>query len=196
MENYDLEKIKKIRYLICCIKVAKIGNSPFGTIIEKDGIILSAGLITKKDGKNKKQYHAERVAIEKAIKEGKNIENSILYTTIEPCSIDNKDYVSCSSLICLSGIKKVVIGLIDTNPAICGEGIKNLVEKGVEVEIVEGLEQKIFSIKKDYFTQYFNYKDFKEWYQNQYENFLREIKRNLKDKVKFIDAKDLTLKYE
>lgn len=83
------------------------------------------------------QNHAERNAILSA-KESLKDKNIIV--SLEPCSHYGKT-PPCADLIIESGIKKVVVGMVDPNPIVSGRGIKKLQEAGIEV-VVGVLEQE------------------------------------------------------
>lgn len=100
-----------------------------GAVVAKGGKILSTGHrgeIVKK--------HAERVAIEKLTPEVLN--NSTIYTTLEPCVglHDDQNVESCADLIVSSGIKEVVIGVLDPNGAIYSQGFRRLLENNISVK--------------------------------------------------------------
>lgn len=59
-------------------------------------------------------------------------ENAILYVTLEPCSSQGRTG-ACTDRIITSGIKHVVIGTIDPNPAHRGRAIGILEKAGVDV---------------------------------------------------------------
>jgi pyrimidine deaminase RibD-like protein len=61
-----------------------------------------------------------------------------LYTTLEPCTFRGVDdagnpKVSCTDLILSTGVSHVVIGMLDPNPYILGNGVLALREQGVAV---------------------------------------------------------------
>ena len=58
--------------------------------------------------------------------------DSTIYVTLEPCCHHGKT-PPCVDKIVANGIKKVVIGIKDPNPLVCGKGIEKLKENGVEV---------------------------------------------------------------
>jgi pyrimidine deaminase RibD-like protein len=61
-----------------------------------------------------------------------------LYTTLEPCTFrginpDGTAKISCADLIVKKKIARVVIGMLDPNPYILGNGVLQLREHGIEV---------------------------------------------------------------
>lgn len=73
--------------------------------------------------------HAEVEAIQMA---GSRTKNGTLIVNLEPCSHYGKT-PPCVDLIIKSRIKKVVIGMLDPNPIVSGNGVKKLEEAGIEV---------------------------------------------------------------
>jgi len=86
--------------------------------------------------------HAERVALHYA---GELAAGSTLYATVEPCIEldDSNGIVPCSRLIADAGVARVVIGILDPNPAINGRGAEYLRSSGIEVCTIGGFEGMI-----------------------------------------------------
>lgn len=99
-------------------------NPLVGAVIVKDGKIIGGGYHEYFGGN-----HAEINALENAFEDTKD---STMYVTLEPCSHFGKT-PPCVEAIIKSGIKRVVIGLIDPNPLVSGNGIKTLRDHGIEV---------------------------------------------------------------
>ena len=118
-------------YIKLTLELAKkgIGNvSPnplVGAVIIKNEKIIGAGF-HEKFGSN----HAEVNAILNA---KESVEGSTLYVNLEPCSHFGKT-PPCVNKIIESKIKRVVIGSLDPNPLVSGNGIKKLEEAGLEVK--------------------------------------------------------------
>ena len=103
-------------------------NPLVGCVIVKDGKIISEGWHKRAGGD-----HAEVVAINK-IERKKELKNSTLYVNLEPCNHKGKT-PPCTDLIIESGIQKVVIGCLDPNIKVNGEGARRLLENGIKVDI-------------------------------------------------------------
>lgn len=77
--------------------------------------------------------HAEVKALNAA--SGKNLEHATLVVTLEPCNHHGKQ-PPCTHAILERGIRRVVIGMADPNPQVCGSGAEFLMEHGIEVVFV------------------------------------------------------------
>lgn len=75
--------------------------------------------------------HAEVNAIT-SVKDLSVLPKSTLYVNLEPCCHWGKT-PPCTDLIIGSGIQHVVIGCLDPNPLVAGQGIKKLEEAGIQV---------------------------------------------------------------
>ena len=123
MKQYDL-LMKK------CIELAKQAqgetspNPLVGCIVLNDiGEIISTGY-HKKYGEN----HAERDALLKL----DDAKNCTLIVNLEPCSHYGKT-PPCADLTIEKGVKRVVYGMKDVNPIVAGNGLKKLIDAGIEV---------------------------------------------------------------
>lgn len=113
-----------------CIELAKQAqgetspNPLVGCIVLNDiGEIISTGY-HKKYGEN----HAERDALLKL----DDAKNCTLIVNLEPCSHYGKT-PPCADLIIEKGVKRVVYGMKDVNPIVAGNGLKKLIDAGIEV---------------------------------------------------------------
>ena len=108
-------------------------NPVVGAIIVNGNEIISEGY-HEKYGEN----HAEVNAIEQAYKyQGKKFQSFselALICTLEPCSHVGKTG-SCAQFIVKTGFKQVIIGAVDPNPKVAGQGIKILEDNNIKVEI-------------------------------------------------------------
>lgn len=83
------------------------------------------------------EAHAEVVALNAA---GQNTHGATLYTTLEPCSHTGRTG-PCTQAIIDAKISRVVVGVIDPDKQVAGNGIKQLRDAGVTV--VVGIEQTL-----------------------------------------------------
>lgn len=100
-------------------------NPMVGALVVKNGRIVGRGY-HKKAG----SPHAEIVALESA---GKKVEGSRLYVTLEPCSHFGRT-PPCTETIIKSGIKEVIVGMIDPNPLNNGRSINILKQHKIKVK--------------------------------------------------------------
>ncbi len=78
--------------------------------------------------------HAEFSLICKKLRSSELLKHAVLYTTLEPCTARSHDKKPCVDWVIDSGIRRVVIGMLDPNPQICGRGYWRLLDAGVEVD--------------------------------------------------------------
>ncbi len=100
-------------------------NPMVGAVVVKNGRVIARGW-HKKAG----EPHAEVIALAKA---GSSAKGATLYVTLEPCSHVNKRTPPCSPLVIQSGVKRVVIAMIDPNRKVSGGGIRAIRKAGIEV---------------------------------------------------------------
>ncbi len=73
--------------------------------------------------------HAEIVALDSA---GPQTAGATLFTTLEPCCTQGRTG-PCTEAIIAAGVSRVVLALVDPDPAVAGQGIARLREAGIEV---------------------------------------------------------------
>jgi diaminohydroxyphosphoribosylaminopyrimidine deaminase/5-amino-6-(5-phosphoribosylamino)uracil reductase len=83
--------------------------------------------------------HAEIGALRAA---GERAKSGTLYVTLEPCAHEGRT-PPCTDAIIESGIRRVVVGIEDPDPQVCGSGIAALRSAGIEVEL--GVEADLVS---------------------------------------------------
>ncbi|MFZ9683139.1 MAG: bifunctional diaminohydroxyphosphoribosylaminopyrimidine deaminase/5-amino-6-(5-phosphoribosylamino)uracil reductase RibD [Cephaloticoccus sp.] len=100
-------------------------NPMVGAVLVEDGQIVGEGATAPDGGP-----HAERLAL---LARGKKPRpGAVLYVTLEPCSTEGRTG-ACTDAIIAAGVKHVVVGAIDPNPAHAGHGLEVLRAAGVEV---------------------------------------------------------------
>ncbi|WP_281298405.1 bifunctional diaminohydroxyphosphoribosylaminopyrimidine deaminase/5-amino-6-(5-phosphoribosylamino)uracil reductase RibD [Flavobacterium limnophilum] len=138
------------KYIRRCIELAKNGlgttypNPMVGSVIVCDGKIIGEGW-HKKSG----EPHAEVNAVN-AVKDKSLLKKSTIYVSLEPCSHFGKT-PPCCDLIIENKIPNVVIGTVDPNIKVAGNGIKKLLEAGANVT-VGILETECNELNKRFFT--------------------------------------------
>ncbi len=123
-----------------------IPNPCVGAVLVRVDAVVGEGYHQRDGGP-----HAEIEALKSA---RGNAQGATAYVTLEPCFHGGRTG-SCASALIQSGIKRVVIGTLDSNPATHGKGVALLREAGVAVEVREDrrarrlVEQFAFAIGSD-----------------------------------------------
>jgi diaminohydroxyphosphoribosylaminopyrimidine deaminase/5-amino-6-(5-phosphoribosylamino)uracil reductase len=138
------------KYISRCIELAKNGlgttypNPLVGSVIVHNDKIIGEGW-HKKSG----EPHAEVNAVN-SVKDKSLLKESTIYVSLEPCSHFGKT-PPCCNLIIENRIPNVVIGTVDPNMKVAGNGIKRLIEAGAHVT-VGVLEAECNELNKRFFT--------------------------------------------
>ena len=101
-------------------------NPMVGAVIVKEGRIIGEGYHEKYG-----QLHAERNAFKNCTE---SAEGATIYVTLEPCCHYGKT-PPCTEAIIENGIKRVVVGMLDVNPVVAGNGVRILEDHGIEVTV-------------------------------------------------------------
>ncbi len=104
-----------------------VPNPMVGAAIVRNGELLGLGYHHKAG-----EAHAEINALH-AVPSGCDLRDATLYVTLEPCSTWGRTPPCCDAIIA-SGIRRVVIGALDDNPAHRGAAITRLQAAGINVE--------------------------------------------------------------
>jgi diaminohydroxyphosphoribosylaminopyrimidine deaminase/5-amino-6-(5-phosphoribosylamino)uracil reductase len=143
MDNHE-------QYIARCIELAKNGfgttypNPMVGSVIVYNGEIIGEGWHQKAG-----EPHAEVNAIQ-SVKDPSLLDKATIYVSLEPCSHFGKT-PPCCDLIIKNKIPNVVIGTVDSNIKVAGNGIKRLQEAGANV-IVGILEKECYELNRRFFT--------------------------------------------
>lgn len=133
-----------------CLELAKNGlgstypNPLVGCVIVWKDQIIGEGWHQKAG-----EAHAEVNAIN-SVKDQAKLKKSTLYVNLEPCSHYGKT-PPCSDLIAEKDIKNVVIGTVDPNPKVAGNGVMKLAQSCDEMT-VGCLEEECEELNKRFFT--------------------------------------------
>lgn len=137
-------------YIARCIELAKNGfgttypNPMVGSVIVYNGEIIGEGWHQKAG-----EPHAEVNAI-RSVKDPSLLNKATIYVSLEPCSHFGKT-PPCCDLIIKNKIPNVVIGTVDSNIKVAGNGIKRLQEAGANV-LVGILEKECYELNQRFFT--------------------------------------------
>ncbi|MES2851904.1 MAG: bifunctional diaminohydroxyphosphoribosylaminopyrimidine deaminase/5-amino-6-(5-phosphoribosylamino)uracil reductase RibD [Bacteroidota bacterium] len=138
------------KYIRRCIELARNGlgttypNPLVGSVIVYEDKIIGEGW-HKKSG----EPHAEVNAVN-SVKDKSLLKKATIYVSLEPCSHFGKT-PPCCDLIIKNKIPNVVIGTVDPNVKVAGNGIKKLMEAGIQVT-VGILEEECNELNKRFFT--------------------------------------------
>jgi diaminohydroxyphosphoribosylaminopyrimidine deaminase/5-amino-6-(5-phosphoribosylamino)uracil reductase len=138
------------KYISRCILLAKNGlgtsypNPLVGSVIVYDNKIIGEGWHRKAG-----EPHAEVNAIN-SVKDKSLLKKATIYVSLEHCSHCGKT-PPCCDLIIKNKIPNVVIGIVDPNVKVAGNGIKKLIEAGLNVS-VGILEDECNELNKRFFT--------------------------------------------
>lgn len=120
------------KYMWRAIELAKLGegyvnpNPLVGAVIVKKGKIIGEGYHKMFGG-----AHAEINAI---VDCKGDTTGARMYVTLEPCCHKGKT-PPCTEAIIASGIREVVVGMLDPNELICGKGVAKLEAAGIKVTV-------------------------------------------------------------
>ena len=122
-----------------CIELAQRGlgntypNPLVGSVVVSNNKVIGAGWHQKAG-----EAHAEVHAI-RSVLDTRALPSSTLYVNLEPCSHHGKT-PPCTDLIIQSGIRRVVVGMLDPFERVNGQGIQKLRDAGIKVDV--GVEEK------------------------------------------------------
>ncbi len=138
------------KFINRCIEISKFGiraampNPSVGAVVVCNDIIIGEGY-TSKYGGNHAEVNAINSVIDKSL-----LSKSTIYVSLEPCSHFGKT-PPCADLIIDSNIPNIIIGCLDTNEKVAGNGVKKLRDAGRNV-IVGILEKECMASNKRFFS--------------------------------------------
>jgi diaminohydroxyphosphoribosylaminopyrimidine deaminase/5-amino-6-(5-phosphoribosylamino)uracil reductase len=131
---YNTEIMSDAQFMHLALRLARRGygttspNPIVGAVLVKGGKIIGRGWHRRAG-----LPHAEVEALQDAQKRGHNPKGATLYVTLEPCSTHGRT-PRCTDAIIAAGIKRVVVGAMDTNPKHSGRAFRILRRVGIAVE--------------------------------------------------------------
>jgi pyrimidine deaminase RibD-like protein len=96
-----------------------------GAVIARDGHVLQTGF----RGEGEPGRHAEEAALAKLT--GAQAAKTVVYTTLEPCT--SRRRMPCAQRLITKQVERVVIGMLDPNPDIRGQGEWLLEGAGISI---------------------------------------------------------------
>lgn len=116
-------------------------NPMVGCVVVRDGRVISEGFHEHYGG-----FHAERNALLNSTEE---VAGADLYVTLEPCCHYGKT-PPCTEIIIEKKIRRVFVGVVDSNPLVGGKGIRQLRQAGIEV-VTGILEEECRALNEVFF---------------------------------------------
>ena len=121
-------------------------NPMVGAIIVKDGVELGRGY-----HHGAGQPHAEVEALRQAAERNHDVHDATIYVTLEPCNHYGRT-PPCTEALIAAGIKKCIIGSVDSDTRVRGSGIQRLKDAGIEC-IVGICETELLELNAAFFTR-------------------------------------------
>jgi diaminohydroxyphosphoribosylaminopyrimidine deaminase/5-amino-6-(5-phosphoribosylamino)uracil reductase len=101
-------------------------NPCVGCIVTQDERIVGEGWHRKWG-----EPHAEPLALQAA---GAQAKGATVYVTLEPHSYQGRT-PPCTDALIRAGVRRVVIGVLDANPKVSGDGVRQLQAAGIDVQV-------------------------------------------------------------
>jgi len=123
-----------------------------GAVVVKEDKVLASS----HRGETGSGNHAEFGALEKKL-EQEVVSGATLYTTLEPCTSRQHPKVGCAQRLVERGVRRVVIGMLDPNPSICGKGIGILRSAKIVTELFPSdLMDIVEELNREFMRKYRN----------------------------------------
>jgi len=133
------------KYMRRCLQLARLGcyyvapNPMVGAVLVRETPETGEEVLAEGWHERFGEGHAEVNCFRHAAETGiTDFAGCTLFVSLEPCSHYGKT-PPCAKLIIEKGVRKVVVGTLDPNPQVAGNGVRMLREAGIEV--VTGVEE-------------------------------------------------------
>lgn len=130
-------------YLRHCSKRAESGrgfvspNPVVGALLVREGDIIAEDWHRKVG-----EGHAEKNLLDSLQRPVQA--DDLLVVSLEPCCHEGRT-APCTEAILQSGVKRVLVGLLDPNPKVAGKGVQILRDAGIEVQVLEEEREKLIA---------------------------------------------------
>jgi ATP-dependent DNA helicase RecG len=135
------------------MKKSKNEPRPDGKVPPKVGAVLvfpDGEVVAAYRGELREGDHAEFTLIERKLAD-RNLEEYILFTTLEPCVERNAPKVPCCRRTTNARIKMVYVGITDPDPTVDGKGIQHLFDGNVTVKMFDRDLQNVITQENQMF---------------------------------------------
>lgn len=128
----DVSEQNDQRYMGAALRLARRAagrtspNPMVGAVVVRQDRVVGRGHHARAGAE-----HAEVVALREA---GPAARGATLYVNLEPCSHFGRT-APCVRAVIEAGIRRVVAGMIDPNPAVAGGGVRALKDAGIRVDV-------------------------------------------------------------
>jgi pyrimidine deaminase RibD-like protein len=120
-----------------------------GCVVVKSGKVLATSHRGEIEGN-----HAEYIALETKLKDN-SLSGCTVYTTLEPCTTRSHPKIPCADRLIERRVARVVVGMHDPNPDICGKGIRKLQAANIEVSLFpHALIQELEELNRNFTRAY------------------------------------------
>jgi pyrimidine deaminase RibD-like protein/NTP pyrophosphatase (non-canonical NTP hydrolase) len=136
-----------------CVAEDDRARPKVGAVLVHQGNVLASAY----RGEVESGEHAEFTLLERKLP-GVDVKGATVFTTLEPCTTRDHPKVPCAARLVNRGIRRVVIGQLDPNPLIRGEGLLTLREAQVDVglfpsDLMRELEELNSGFIREYRTR-------------------------------------------
>jgi pyrimidine deaminase RibD-like protein len=129
--------IDDLKFMRMAIDEARKCQGEDGRVHPKVGAVVVLNgevLATAHRGELADGDHAEFTALDKKLAAVKAA-GATVYTTLEPCTVRSPEKTPCADRLIARRVGRVVIGMLDPNPDICGRGFWLLREAGIATDV-------------------------------------------------------------